>query len=183
MLVYSAAMVMTKQEFTSLLLPSKGKLFRIAISLLSSRNEAEDTVQDVYLKLWNMREKLPEYSSVEALAVTMTKNLCLDKLRSYRHRKRDGSKIEHLPMKAGLPDPDVRLQLSESSSAIYKLVQQLPEQQKLVMHLRDIEQYSYDEIETMTGLSRNAIRANLSRARKKVRKAFLKRQDYEHRKD
>ena len=85
---------MDKQEFKTLVLPSKGKLFRIALSLLSSREEAEDTLQDVFLKLWHMREKLPQYNSVEALAVTMTKNLCLDKLRSYKHRKQDDGEVE-----------------------------------------------------------------------------------------
>lgn len=174
---------MTKEQFKTTVMPSKGKLFRIAVSLLSNRHEAEDTLQDVYLKLWNMREKLPEYNSVEALAVTMTKNLCLDKLRSYRHRKQDDTEVENMHVKAGILDPELQMELSESSISIHRLVQQLPEQQQLVMHLRDIEHYSYDEIETMTGLSRNSIRANLSRARKKVRQQYLKQQNYENRKN
>lgn len=174
---------MTKEQFKTTVMPSKGKLFRIAVSLLSNRQEAEDALQDVYLKLWNMREKLPEYNSVEALAVTMTKNLCLDKLRSYRHRKQNDIEVEDMNVKAGIPDPELQMELSESSISIHRFVQQLPEQQQLVMHLRDIEHYSYDEIETMTGLSRNSIRANLSRARKKVRQQYLKQQNYENRKN
>jgi len=181
MLVYSSAM--TKEQFKSTVMPSKGKLFRIAVSLLSNQQEAEDVLQDLYLKLWNMREKLPEYNSVEALAVTMTKNLCLDKLRSYRHRKQNDIEVEDMNVKTGIPDPELQMELSESSISIHRLVQQLPEQQQLVMHLRDIEHYSYDEIETMTGLSRNSIRANLSRARKKVRQQYLKQQNYENRKN
>jgi len=181
MLVYSSAM--TKEQFKSTVMPSKGKLFRIAVSLLSNQQEAEDVLQDLYLKLWNMREKLPEYNSVEALAVTMTKNLCLDKLRSYRHRKQNDTEVEDMNVKTGIPDPELQMELSESSISIHRLVQQLPEQQQLVMHLRDIEHYSYDEIEAMTGLSRNSIRANLSRARKKVRQQYLKQQNYENRKN
>jgi RNA polymerase sigma-70 factor (ECF subfamily) len=174
---------MDKQEFKSLVLPSKGKLYRIALSLLASREEAEDTLQDVFLKLWHMRAKLSQYNSIEALAVTMTKNLCFDKLRSYKHRKQDEGELENLPIKATRPNPAVRMELSESSAEIHRLIQELSEQQQLVMHLRDIEQYSYDEIEKMTGLKRNAIRVNLSRARKNVREAYLKKQNYEHRKD
>lgn len=130
-----------------------------------------------------MREKLPDYNSVEALAVTMTKNLCLDKLRSYKHRKQNDDEVETLPVKTTNPDPATRMELSESSVSIHKLVQDLPDQQRLIMHLRDIEQYSYDEIETLTGLSRNNIRVNLSRARKNVRQEYVKRQNYEHRKN
>lgn len=174
---------MTEEEFKNLVLPAKGKLFRIALSLLSDQQEAEDTLQDAFLKLWNMREKLPEYNSVEALAVTMTKNLCLDKLRSYRHRKQNDEEVENLTVKTPAPDPATRMELSESSLSIHKLVQDLPDQQRLIMHLRDIEQYSYDEIENLTGMNRNNIRVNLSRARKNVRQEYVKQQDYEHRKN
>lgn len=181
MLVYSTTM--TKEEFKSMVLPSKGKLYRLALSLLCDRQEAEDTLQDAMLKLWQLRDKLPEYNSIEALAVTMTKNLCLDKLRSYRHRKQDASEIESMNMNAGVPDPAQKTELSEASASILRLIQTLPDRQRLVMHLRDVEQYSYDEIEKLTGLSRNNIRVNLSRARKSVRQQYLKRHDYEHRKN
>ena len=174
---------MTKEEFKTLVLPSKAKLFRLCLSLLTDRQEAEDTVQDAFLKLWNMREKLVEYNSVEALAVTMTKNLCLDKLRSYRHRKQDENELETMHLSTKTPDPEKNIELSESSAAIQEFVQTLPDQQRLIMHLRDIEQYSYDEIEEMTGLARNNIRVNLSRARKSVRQQYLKKQNYEHRKN
>lgn len=174
---------MTKQEFKTLVLPAKGKLFRLAVSLLSDPQEAEDTLQDAFLKLWNMREKLSEYNSVEALAVTMTKNLCLDKLRSYRHRKQDATEVETMPVRTDFPDPAKKTELSESTASIHSIVQTLPEQQRLIMHLRDIEQYSYDEIEELTGMTRNNIRVNLSRARKNVRMEYIKRQSYEHRKN
>lgn len=164
-------------------MPAKAKLFRLSLSLLSDRQEAEDTVQDAFLKLWNMREKLTEYNSVEALAVTMTKNLCLDKLRSYRHRKQDANELETMHLSTESPDPARNTELSESSASIQRLIQTLPDQQRLIMHLRDIEQYSYDEIEELTGLARNNIRVNLSRARKSVRQQYLKKQNYEHRKN
>lgn len=174
---------MTKEEFKTLVLPSKGKLFRLAVSLLSDRQEAEDTLQDAFLKLWNMRGKLREYNSVEALAVTMTKNLCLDKLRSYRHRKQDASEVESLPVRSDFPNPAKEAELSESFASVHRIMQSLPDQQRLVMHMRDIEHYTYDEIEELTGLSRNNIRVNLSRARKNVRQEYLKQQNYEHRKN
>lgn len=172
---------MTKEEFKSLVLPSKDKLFRVALALLGNRQEAEDTLQDAYLKLWDMRDRLPEYDNVEALAVTMTKNLCLDKLRSYRHRKQNDAGVESLPIRSAGPDPARAAELKESHQAIYAIFETLPEQQKLIIHLRDVEHYSYEEIRDMTGLTVNNIRVNLSRARKTVRREYLKQQDYENR--
>lgn len=171
---------MTKTEFTELVLPSKEKLFRVAAALLRDRQEAEDALQEVYLKLWNMREKLPAYDSVEALGVTMIKNLCLDRLRSYRHRKRDERELESLKLSPGRGGPERAAELKESMKALHRIIGSLPERQRLVMQLRDIEQYEYEEIASMTGLTVNNIRVTLSRARKSVRNQYLKHRDYEH---
>jgi RNA polymerase sigma-70 factor (ECF subfamily) len=166
---------MTKEEFKTCVLPVKEKLLRLAITLLSSRAEAEDTVQDAYVKLWNMRQKLAEYNSVEALAVTITKNLCIDKLRSYRSRKQNEGGLETLTMTAERQhDPALRLEMSESLQHIHRIISRLPDQQRTMLHLRDIEQHSYDEIESITGLKRNNIRVTLSRARKEVRRKYSK---------
>lgn len=174
---------MTKEEFKTRVLPVKGKLFRLAVTMLSSRHEAEDTIQDAYLKLWNMRERLSEYSSVEALAVTITKNLCLDKLRSYRNRKQNAGGLEHMQLvSAEQNDPAKTLELNESLQEVHELIAGLPDQQRLVIHLRDIEQHSYEEIAKMTGLKVNNIRVALSRARKSVREEYIRKQNYEHRK-
>ena len=155
----------------------------MALALLGNRAEAEDTMQDAYLKLWNMRDRLPEYDNVEALAVTMTKNLCLDKLRSYRSRMQNSTEVERLPVRTERPEPDRETELRESHRVIRKIVETLPEQQKLIFHLRDVEQYSYDEIHEITGLTKNNIRVNLSRARKAVRTEYLKQQNYENQKN
>ena len=174
---------MNKEEFRTLVFPVRNKLYRLACSLLEDPQEAEDTLQDAFLKLWDMRERLAGYRSVEALAVTITKNLCLDKLRSYRMRKQDEAGVGELKLSSEAPDPERDTVLSESVATIHRMIQALPEQQRLVMHLRDVEHYSYDEIEEMTGLSRNSVRVNLSRARKSIREEYLKKQNYEHRKN
>lgn len=164
---------MTTTEFKSLLLPVKGKLYRLALSLLNSRAEAEDAVQDAYLKLWNRRQQLGEYRSVEALAVTTTKNICIDRLRSYRSRNKNDGGLEEMSLPAGQRfDPSHAMGLKEQLQQVQALIGQLPRQQRMILHLRDIEQYSYDEIEQMTGLSRNNIRVTLSRARKQIRDQY-----------
>ncbi|NGP87042.1 RNA polymerase sigma factor [Fodinibius halophilus] len=171
---------MTKQKFKTYVLPFKGKLFRLALRMLNSRQEAEDTIQDVYLKLWNMRDGLSQYNSLEALAVTVTKNLCIDKLRSYRNRNKNDGALELMNLSTGgRYDPVASIEMDESMQCIHKYIQQLPDRQRLVIQLRDIEQLSYEEIAEQTGLKVNNIRVALSRARKNVRTAYLKEQNYE----
>lgn len=166
---------MTKEEFKTCVLPTKDKLFRLAVRLLNSRQEAEDIIQDVYVKLWTMRDDLSQYNSIEALAVTITKNLCIDRLRSYRSRKQNDSGLEHVQFAAGgRYDPADSLEISESMKYIHEIIQQLPDRQRLVIQMRDIEQYSYEEIAGITGLKINNIRVALSRARKNVRTEYLK---------
>jgi len=75
---------MNQKEFMQLINPFKDKVFRIAKRLLVSTEEAEDATQEVLVKLWNKNESLEQYNSVEALAMTMTKNYCLDQLKSKR---------------------------------------------------------------------------------------------------
>ena len=175
---------MTKQEFKSLVLPTKGKLYRLALRMLNSRQEAEDIIQDTYLKLWNMRDQLSQYNSIEALAVTMTKNLCIDKLRSYRKRKQNDGGLDNILLSSDKRhNPAEMLELDESMRCVYECIQQLPDQQRLVIQLRDIEHYSYEEISEMTDLKVNNIRVALSRARKSVREEYQKKQNYGHQKN
>ena len=170
---------MTKQEFKTRVLPTKAKLYRLALSMLNSRQEAEDTLQDVYLRLWNMRDQLMQYNSIEALAVTVTKNLCVDKLRSYRNRKQNEGGLENILLASDeRQDPVQRLELDESMRCVRKCIKELPQQQRLLIQLRDIELYSYGEIAEMTGLKVNNIRVALSRARKSVREEYKRIQNY-----
>ncbi len=73
---------MKQAEFVSLVMPFKDKVFRLAKRLLVSREEAEDATQEILLKLWNNKQKIAEYKNVEAFSMTMTKNFCLDRLKS-----------------------------------------------------------------------------------------------------
>ena len=73
---------MDKTEFTALIIPFKDRLYRLAKRILVSKDEAEDAVQEVFLKLWNGKESIENYKNPEAFAITMTKNYCLDRLKS-----------------------------------------------------------------------------------------------------
>ena len=168
--------LMTVENFKSEVLPMKNKLFRLANRLLNNTAEAEDAVQEVMIRLWTKKDKLKEYRSIEAFAMVITKNLCLDKLKSKRNKT---TELEEAPVKIVTETPEEKMQMKDTVEKIHQIINQLPEQQKIIIQLRDIEQCDFDEIAEVTQLNLNTIRVNLSRARRKVRDTLLKIQNYE----
>ncbi|MDQ3292130.1 MAG: RNA polymerase sigma factor [Bacteroidota bacterium] len=168
---------MDLQTFKQKVLPVKDKLFRLAKTMLRHHEEAEDALQEVFLKLWTNQHKLEACNSVEAFAMTVTKNLCLDKLKAKTPRHL--ADVTEMELESGYTTPQQSYELSNSAEVMRQLVDQLPEQQKLILHLRDVEGYSFEEIEQITQLPMNTIRVTLSRARKLVRERFLKIEKYE----
>jgi len=153
----------------------KDKLYRFANRILNNSAEAEDVVQDLLSKLWENREDLKKYRNIEAYAMQATKNICFDK---FRHLKVvDNSHAEIKQSKSLLYNDDFN-EKKEMQELIRQSMNRLPEKQKLVMHLRDIEGYSFEEMEAVLNIDVVALRVNLSRARKKVREEILKTVNY-----
>jgi RNA polymerase sigma-70 factor (ECF subfamily) len=167
---------MELREFKIQVIPLKDKLYRLAKRLLEDTDEAQDIVQEVFIKLWNLREKLDEYRSVEALAVVTTRNLCLDKLKAKRYPV---ERIHELRTDPVEPATEPAIEMKDLVVQIKQIIQALPEQMKTIMQLRDIEGYDYEEIAGIMEMNENAVRVNLSRARKKVREILIKNKLYE----
>ena len=165
---------MDKKEFTEVVMPLKDRLYRLAKRILVSADEAEDAVQDVLLKLWKGKENLENYRSPEAFAITMTKNYCLDRLKS---KQASNLKIVHsnYPTSQNI---EREVEASEGVALVFKIMETLPEQQKIVLQLRDVEQLEFSEIAKILDSNETAIRVALSRARKTVREAMIKKYDY-----
>ena len=165
---------MNKTEFIDLVLPFKDKLFRLAKRILVSKDEADDAVQEVYLKLWNGKESIEKYKSPEAFAITMTKNYCLDRLKS---KQASNLKIVHSNYETS-ENIEKRIEANDGVELVFKIMETLPEQQKIVLQLRDVEQFEFSEIAKMLDSNETAIRVALSRARKTVRDAMIKKYNY-----
>ncbi|KOH43798.1 RNA polymerase sigma factor [Sunxiuqinia dokdonensis] len=167
---------MLAKEFKTRVLPLSNKLRRYARRFTENDEEARDVVQDVFLKLWQKRDMLEGVDNVEAFAMRMTRNKSYDLLRANRtfslEEQQTGWQNEN---QSNLSD---ELDRSEAATLIKKLIADLPELQQKIMRMRDIEQLNYDEIAEQTQLQVNAIRVNLSRARKKVRDELFKYQAY-----
>jgi len=153
--------------------------FSYAFRIVGNREEAEDAVQEVFIKLWNMGDKLDEYSSVEALSVTMTKNYCIDQLRKHRYSD-EPDQDNRNPFMATAPTPHEQMEIRESSDILNVIIVELPAIYREMVQMRDIDGFTYEEIAEKTGQNINTLRVTLSRARKIIRDEFIKYQ-YEKR--
>lgn len=156
------------EQFKLIVLPISAKLFRIAQSLLCDEDEAKDTLQDLYSKLWEQKEKLTEINNTEAYCVTMIKNLCINKLKM-------NNKYEILDIfdqEYKLPHcntPEDQLIMRENIQKVYQEIANLPDIQKKVLHLKQFRNCTFEEIAEITGLTEVNVRVILSRARKTLK--------------
>jgi RNA polymerase sigma factor (sigma-70 family) len=168
---------MDLQEFKIKVFPLKNKLFRLSKQILRDHEDAQDIVQEVFIKLWNRRETLDEYKSVEAFAVVMTRNMCLDKLKA---KKYPVENLENLKSDIGDSEPESGSDISDVVMRIHKIIGTLPEQQRTIIQMRDIEGYDHQEIAGIMEMNENAVRVSLSRARKRVREILINQKLYEY---
>lgn len=152
------------------------KLLRFAIQFLQDEEEAKDVLQDVFLKLWQKREELVKVENLEAFIMRMMRNRCLDLIRARRTVSLEVVKNVKIPEEE--KQETDHLEIADSVVLVKRIIGELPDIQRTVIHLRDIEQLEYEEIAEATQMNVNAIRVNLSRARKKVRDEILKIQNY-----
>lgn len=145
-------------------------LLRIAVRYLEDSDEAEDVVQDVLLKLWFLRDKLDAYRSIDALAIVVTKHLCINRMRGLRVETVD---IEQGIGIGGGENPEMKLVAEESMQEILDVIATLPDVQQSILRMKHIEGFEVEEIARLTGSTPVAVRTNLSRARKKVREQFM----------
>ena len=167
---------MDTREFKERVLPISQKIFRYAQRLLGNAQDAEDVVQDIWMKLWDRKSQVAELKSIEAFAFKMTRNLCLDKIKLKKpqyYDDREETAYRFDGADEG-PDPLRSLELKDTMEMINQIIGRMPEKQQTLLQLRDIEGMEYDEISAITGLEVNTIRVNISRARKNLRETLHK---------
>ncbi|MBC7523652.1 MAG: RNA polymerase sigma factor [Flavobacterium sp.] len=166
---------MNQNDFINIINPFKDKVFRLAKRLLVSTEEAQDATQEVMVKLWTKNENLNSLSSVEAMAMTMTKNYCLDQLKSKRASNMSLVHSNYTDTEASLQQ---KIEDKDSWNWVEKIINELPEQQKMIIQMRDIEQYEFEDIAKMMNMNETAIRVALSRGRKTIRENLTKKHSY-----
>ena len=164
---------MTRSDFDQLIRQQSRRLYGFAFRILRNQEEAEDVVQEVFIRMWKMREKLDSYNSLDALATAMTKNCCIDQIRKMKHSgpsEPDNSTLLQLSS----PSPHEELENRESGEILRKLISGLPELYRNILEQRDIEGCTFEEIAELTGQNINTLRVTLSRARKMIRDEYIR---------
>ena len=150
-----------KREYLSL----SDRLYRVAYYILESESDAEDALQELYLKLWQMRDRLDEILTPEAYSIRLLKNICIDRIRTK-------SKIifsDILPETEGDVPQDERIDSAQRLQKVLAAIKSLPDRQRQVLTLRMIEGRPYEEIVKITGLNYLTLRVVLSRAKKQLK--------------
>lgn len=161
---------MTREHFQSAVVPLQQPFFRMARWLMKNDEDAEDVSQEIVLRLWRMRQQLPEYKNIKALGLKMTRNLCLDQL-----KRKGRNTVDLLYINDGGDSTgERRLDAANRLDLVKQLILQLPEPQQLVLQLKGVEELEIDEIAEITGFTTNNVRVLLSRARKKLKEHYEK---------
>ncbi len=159
---------MSMQEFQEKILPLKNKLFGLAYSIMGNASEAEDAVQEALIKLWKMRERLQQIENLEGWCMRVQRNLAIDLLR--KRPKPTETVEERWDLADSSASPHQLLETQDELQRIEKLMQQLPEKQRLIIKLRDAQGFSYKEISQTLGMSMSQVKVYLFRARQQMRK-------------
>ncbi len=165
---------MDAQQFQFQILCYSDKLYRMARSVLRDESRAQDAYQELMMRLWEKRKQLGVLENTQAFLLTSMRNLCVDLLRK-EHEKGE------LPANAeyNAPNPHQLAEQSDSVTAICQMMNALPEMQRAIIRMKDVEEMELSEIAEIMQITENAVTVNLSRARKKLREMILTHQQKE----
>jgi RNA polymerase sigma-70 factor (ECF subfamily) len=164
---------MTQEAFVSLLKSLQERLFRTAYRMLHSEEDAKDVLQDVFMKLWSRREDLEKCKNVEAWCLTVTRNTVLDKIKHKKYRASDVLSTVNENSET-LAVSGTSLDTKDIADKTRAIINQLPEKQRSLIHLRDIEGLTYDMIADVMEMSISKVKIGLYRARKSIREKINK---------
>lgn len=163
------------KEFNSQVGLLKDKAFRFASKMLNSQDDAQDVVQDLFEKLWKMRKELIRYQNLEAFSIKVTRNLCLDRL---KHQKLKVQKQETIYLEQPETAHHQNYDEKDVDLLLKSFIDELPDKQRMVLHLRDVEGCDFQEIAKAMEIDVNAVRMNLSRGRKTIKERLIKTMNY-----
>ncbi|MDR2205078.1 MAG: sigma-70 family RNA polymerase sigma factor [Flavobacteriaceae bacterium] len=165
---------MTHEIFRDTVFCLKDEMYRFAKKFVMSADEAEDVVQDLMMKFWQTKEKIAEYENLKSFAMKCVKNECLNRLKHHNVKSEFAELQQH---RSEIYKPEV----NNMKEQILIFINRLPEKQKSVIHLKDVEEYEISEISEILEMEENAVRVNLMRARQKVKEQITNLMNYEHR--
>lgn len=169
---------MEKEEFKRIWMPLRNEFYGTAFSILRSEQDAMDAVQDLYIRLWNIRDRTGGLISPLAYGLTAIRRICLDRLRTSAVRRQAGNiddfldSIDSGVFAADCRDAEKELIGRETVESLEKALGELPENCRKVARMRFFRQMEYAEIMEKTGYSYINVRVLVNRARKRLSEAL-----------
>ena len=157
---------MTSERFAAEYLSLAETFWQAAWYILEDTAEAEDAVQELYLRLWKRRDVLDGIRSPKAYGLTLLRNICLDRIRQQSRLET----ADPAPEPLGEGRQDERIDARERLAKVLAAVKSLPERQREVLVLRTLDGLSYEEIARRTGMNNLTLRVLLSQARLKLKR-------------
>ena len=164
---------MTHAIFKDTVFCLKDEMYRFAKRFVISSDEAEDVVQDLMMKFWQKKEEIANLGNLKSYAMKSVKNECLNRL------KHENVKMGFADFEKNRPESH-EVEANNMKEQIIGFINQLPEKQKAVIHLKDVEDFDIAEISAILEMEQNAVRVNLMRARQKVKEKIQTLMDFEH---
>ncbi len=164
---------MDKENFIQTVIPLHANLIKVARSYTDNDEDSQDIIQEVFAKLWMIREELDQYDNLTALSVRITKNLCLN---LFKHNQIKFSILKRVESDTVALTYDNGINEKYDTEHVLNIVSRLPELQQAVLRMKYIDELEVEEIAQILNCSREAVWMNLSRARKKARELFTKKE-------
>jgi len=159
---------MDSKQFNNQVIMLSDKFFRLAKSILRNADSAQDAVQDLIVKLWEKRATLDEVENIPAFTMRAMRNLCLDTIRQQHDEQDLPPETEYVEL-----NPHQQTEQKDMVQLVKILIDDLPELQRTIIKMRDVEGMEISEIAFVTSITENAVTVNLSRARQKIREKIL----------
>lgn len=153
-------------DFNTIWIPLADRFYRVAYYLLESEEDAEDAVQELYLKLWAARSGLSGVQNPSAYGISMLKNICIDRIRKRMVRKAEP--LEKVPHPEDM-DQESRTDMKDTLRYLLLEMEKLPQKQRTVLRMKAVEGLKYEDIARRTGLSEVYIRVLVTMARKTLK--------------
>ncbi len=173
------------EAFEQLIESCQKKVFNIAYKMIGNYDDANELAQEVFLKAFRSIKKFKGDSLFSTWIYKVTANVCLDEIR--RRKKRivlsldedielnDGEVKRQIPDSS--PTPDLEAETNEIKDAVNKSIQELPDDYKSVIILRDIQGFSYDEISTIVNCPEGTVKSRINRARQALKKILSRKKE------
>lgn len=169
---------MNAHQFQHQILCYSDQIYRMALSILKDENKAKDLFQELMMHLWERRERLEQIGNRRAYLLTSTRNMCIDILR--KEPATGEISVETVDIQ---PNPHQKTEQSDTLNYLHHLIDELPEMQRIIIRMKDVEELEITEIAKILSITENAVTVNLSRARKKLREKIMTNQQKEKKYD